>query len=349
MGKVLSNSERIIFCEQMGMILKAGMSATEGIMLMKEDAGQEAGSLRTLYEEIQTNLEETGIFYDALEETGAFPGYMIHMTRIGEQTGNLDEVMEGLAAYYEREENMVQDIKSAITYPLLMLGMMLVIFLVMIVQVLPVFSQVYAQLGGQLTGMAAVLLKAGEGIRQYYGWIFLVLFVIAGGFIWLLGSAKGKERFRHMTRRFFGTRHIMEQIQLARFASGMSMALRSGMDYDGAFQMVESLMAGDASMKQKMSACQKEMEDGETFSMAAVQAGIFTGLYGRMLYIAERTGDTDRALKKIALQADDEVTARIQNFISVLEPTLVAILSVLVGGILLSVMVPLMGILSNIG
>lgn len=349
MGKILSNSERIIFCEQMGMILKAGMSATEGIMLMKEDAGQEAGPLRKLYEEIQANLEETGVFYDALEETGAFPDYMIHMTRIGEQTGNLDEVMEGLAAYYEREENMVQDIKSAITYPLLMLGMMLVIFLVMMIQVLPVFAQVYAQLGGQLTGMAAVLLKAGEGIRQYYGWIVLVLFVLAGGCIWLLGTAKGKEQFRRMAGRFFGTRHIMDRMQLARFASGMSMALRSGMDYDGAFQMVDALLAGDASMKQKIRSCQEQMEDGETFSAATVQAGIFTGLYGRMLYIAERTGDTDRALTKIALQADDEVTAQIQNFISVLEPTLVAILSVLVGGILLSVMVPLMGILSNIG
>ena len=166
MGKVLSNSERILFCEQMGMILKSGISAAEGIMIMKEDAGQEESPLRELYEEIQRNLDETGIFYDALEETGAFPDYMIQMARIGEQTGNLDEVMEGLAAYYEREENMVQDIKSAVTYPLLMLGMMLVIFLVMIVKVLPVFAQVYEQLGGQMTGMAAVLLQAGIGIRR---------------------------------------------------------------------------------------------------------------------------------------------------------------------------------------
>lgn len=349
MGRVLSNSERIIFCEQMGMILKAGMSATEGIMLMKEDAGQEESPLRTLYEEIQKNLEETGIFYDALEETGAFPDYMIHMTRIGEQTGNLDEVMQGLAAYYEREENMVQDIKSAITYPLLMLGMMFVIFLVMIIEVLPVFAQVYAQLGGQLTGMAAVLLKAGEGIRQYYGWILLIFFALVGSGVWLFGTAKGKERFRKLAGHFFGTKHIMKRMQIARFASGMSMALRSGMDYEGAFQMIDSLLAGDASMKQKLQACQTLMEDGETFSTATVQSGIFTGLYGRMLYIAERTGDTDGALKKIAVQADDEVTAQIQNFISVLEPTLVAVLSVLVGGVLLSVMVPLMGILSNIG
>ena len=349
MGKVLSNNEKILFCEQMGMILKSGISTAEGIMIMKEDAGQQESPLRDLYEEIQKNLEETGIFYDALEETGAFPDYMIQMTRIGEQTGNLDEVMEGLAAYYEREENMVQDLKSAVTYPLLMLGMMLVIFLVMIVRVLPVFAQVYEQLGGQMTGMAAVLLQAGAGIRQYYGWGLLVLFLLAAGGIWLFGTEKGKERFRRIAGRFFGTRQIMTRMQTARFASGMSMALRSGMDYEEAFQMVDRLLASDKAVKQKLHACREGVKEGESFSSAVVRSGLLTGLYGRMLYIAERTGDTDEALRKIATQEDDEVTTRIQNFISVLEPTLVAVLSVLVGGVLLSVMVPLMGILSSIG
>ena len=349
MGKVLSNSERILFCEQMGMILKSGISAAEGIMIMKEDAGQEESPLRELYEEIQRNLDETGIFYDALEETGAFPDYMIQMARIGEQTGNLDEVMEGLAAYYEREENMVQDIKSAVTYPLLMLGMMLVIFLVMIVKVLPVFAQVYEQLGGQMTGMAAVLLQAGIGIRRYYGVILLIVFLLAAGCLWLFCTPQGKERFRKMAGGFFGTRKILSRMQTARFASGMSMALRSGMDYTGAFHMVDFLLQGDDKVRKKLEDCRERVEEGESFSAAAVQSGMLTGLYGRMLYIAERTGETDGALKKIALQADSEVTARIQNFISVLEPTMVAILSVLVGGILLSVMVPLMGILSSIG
>lgn len=318
-------------------------------MIMKEDAGREESPLRALYEEIQSHLEETGILYDALEETGAFPDYMIRMVRIGEQTGNLDAVMDGLAAYYTREENMVQDIKSAVTYPLLMLGMMLVIFLVMLVKVLPVFAQVYGQLGGQMTGVAAVLLHAGGWIRHYYGWIVLALLLLAGECVWLLGTAPGKARFRKMAGSFFGTRRIMECMGTARFASGMSMALRSGMDYGGAFGMVESLLADDASFSRRLASCREQVEEGETFSQAAVQTGLLTGLYGRMLYIAERTGGTDEALRQIAVQADDEVTARIQSFISVLEPTMVAVLSVLVGGILLSVMAPLMGILSGIG
>ena len=113
--------------------------------------------------------------------------------------------------------------------------------------------------------------------------------------------------------------------------------------------MVDALLEEDAVMKKKLENCRESVGEGEPFSTAAVQSGLLTGLYGRMLYIAERTGETDGALRKIAAQADEEVTMRIQNFISVLEPTLVAVLSVLVGGVLLSVMVPLMGILSSIG
>lgn len=349
MKRKLSNSELIVFCEQMGMILTAGLSQTEGVTIMREDAGEEETELRQMYEQILEELEETGIFYEALKETGAFPGYMLHMVQIGEQTGNLDEVMLNLASYYEREEAMIQDIKSAVTYPLLMLGMMLIILLVMIIKVLPVFSQVYAQLGSRLTGPAAVLLGIGQGIREHYVTATGIVLIIAVGIIWLLCTDNGKKNFRRIASRFFGTRHIINMMSRARFTAGMSMALRSGMDYEGAFLLVESLVENDSAMVQKVAECKKMILEGEPFSQSASEAGILTGLNARMLHIAERTGETDEALQKIAVQIDTDITTSIQNFVSVLEPTLVAVLSILVGGILLSVMVPLMGVLSAIG
>ena len=140
---MLSNSEVAVFCEQSGMILESGLSMLEGSSIMEED--------------MRMCLEETGIFHEALTKTGLFPSYVIQMTKIGEETGNLDVVMKGLAAYYEREENTMQDIKSAISYPLMILCMLLAIMLVMVVKVVPVFNQVYEQLGTQITGPGAVL------------------------------------------------------------------------------------------------------------------------------------------------------------------------------------------------
>ncbi|MDO5145573.1 MAG: type II secretion system F family protein [Eubacteriales bacterium] len=348
MRRILSNSEKIAFCEQMAMVLKSGISVTEGIMMMKEDVGDSSPTQKKLYEELYERMEETGMFYEALEESEAFPDYMVHMIRIGEQTGHMDEVMAGLAAYYEREEGMKQDIKNALSYPLLMLGMMGVIVLVMMVKVLPVFAQVYEQLGGQMSGMAAVLLRVGMGIRSHYGLVIAITLLIVGGIFWLAMAKKGRKLLQKTVLRFLFARKIAEKIGVARFASGMSMALGSGMNYEDAFHLVEALMKGSRSMADKMKRCKEKMEEGESLSRAASEAGILKGLDARILFVAERTGETDQALAQIASRADEEVSVRIQNIVSVLEPTLVAVLSVLVGAVLLSVMVPLMGVLSSI-
>lgn len=344
----LSGSELMIFCEQMALILKTGLSVTEGVMIMRDDA-EEAPDIRALYEELYAKVEETGFLCQALEEMSVFPDYMVQMVKIGEQTGNLDEVMASLAANYEREEQMMRDIKSAVTYPFVMLGMMLVILLVMLVKVLPVFNQVYEQLGSAITGPAAFLLKLGEGIRNHYGVVLFLIILAALALAGVFHTERGKEFFRRMIGRIFGAGRLSSLVGVSRFSAGISMALRSGLDYEGAFFLVSDLMVEDEKMKEKILECQKRMTEGESLAEAAVQVHIFNGMNARLLQIAERTGETSEALEKIARQTDEEITLQIQNMVSVLEPTLVAALSVLVGGMLLSVLIPLMSILSSIG
>ena len=317
--KMLSNSEVAVFCEQSGMILESGLSMLEGISIMEEDVEPHNTEYKKMYEDMRMCLEETGIFHEALTKTGLFPSYVIQMTKIGEETGNLDVVMKGLAAYYEREENTMQDIKSAISYPLMILCMLLAIMLVMVVKVVPVFNQVYEQLGTQITGPGAVLLKAGEALKQYWIIPTVLLCVFAVGVWWLLKTTKG------------------------------NVALQSGMDYGRSFDMAATLLENDEETKQKLMNCKEKMFEGESFSKVIRETEIYSPLQSRMIMIAERTGEADQALSKIAVQIDGEVTADIQNFVSVIEPTLVIVLSVLVGGMLLSVMMPLMGILSVIG
>ena len=96
---MLSNSEVAVFCEQSGMILESGLSMLEGISILEADVGTQNIEYKKMYEEMRSCLEETGIFNEALIKTGMFPDYVIHMTKIGEETGNLDVVMKGLAAY----------------------------------------------------------------------------------------------------------------------------------------------------------------------------------------------------------------------------------------------------------
>ena len=346
---MLSNSEIAVFCEQSGMILESGLSMLEGISLMEADVEPQNTEYKKIYADIRECLEETGVFHEALQNAGVFPNYVIQMAKIGDETGNLDVVMKGLAAYYEREENTMQDIKSAISYPLMILCMLLAIMLLMLVKVMPVFNQVYEQLGSQITGPAAILLKIGELLKQYWVIPAVCIIVLAVGVWWLLTTTKGNTVLRCLTGRFFSTKAVIRRLNSARISSALSMALQSGMDYGRAFDMAASLIDGDEETKKKLIDSKEKMMEGDSFSKVIKDTQIYSPLHARMIMIAERTGEADQALSKIAVQVDEEVTAEIQNFVSVIEPTLVIVLSVLVGALLLSVMMPLMGILSVIG
>lgn len=346
---MLSNSEIAVFCEQSGMILESGLSMLEGISIMEEDVEPQNTEYKKMYADIRECLEETGIFHEALRNAGVFPDYVVQMAKIGDETGNLDVVMKGLAAYYEREENTMQDIKSAISYPLMILCMLLVIMLVMLVKVMPVFNQVYEQLGSQITGPAAVLLKVGEALKQYWIIPAILICILAVGVWWLLKTTKGNAALRRLTGRFFSSKSVARRLTSARISSALSMALQSGMDYGRAFDMAASLLGEEDEMKKKLMDSKEKMFEGESFARVIKEAQIYSPLHARMIMIAERTGEADQALSKIAVQVDEEVTAEIQNFVSVIEPTMVIILSILVGALLLSVMMPLMGILSVIG
>lgn len=107
---------------------------------------------KELLSAVNDTLMQTGNLTQALEDTHAYPDYMISMVRIGEQTGRLDDVMDSLAVYYEKEDSLAESIKSAVTYPLIMIVMMLLVILLLIMKVMPVFNQVFIQLGSSMSG-----------------------------------------------------------------------------------------------------------------------------------------------------------------------------------------------------
>lgn len=157
--KPLSNNELSMFCGQMSMILHSGISSTEGLSLMAEDSPEQG---KELLESLISNMEETGIFHQSIRDTKVFPEYMCNMIQIGEESGRLDEVMSALSEHYEQQETISRSIKNAITYPFIMITMMLAVILVLIVKVMPVFNQVYEQLGTGLTWCFQKYFKPGN-------------------------------------------------------------------------------------------------------------------------------------------------------------------------------------------
>lgn len=345
--KALTASELSAFCSQIALILKAGVPVQEGIAIMSEDDGNVGGE--NILQTVRDACERGESFHNALAGAGVFPKYMLDMVNIGEQSGRLDEVMESLASYYERNEAISRSLKSAVTYPVLMIIMMLVVIAILIVKVLPIFSDVFAQLGTQMSGFSLSILEFGTLLNQYSVWIVGAFAVIIVLFAIFANTHKGRESFSGLFHKFFLTKRLASKMDAGHFASAMSMMLSSGLDVDQSLSMSHDLVE-DKAIRSKIERCQNEIsEKGVSFSDALSQARIFTGVYTRMVSVGFKTGSVDEVMRKIAEHYDQEVDDQISNMISILEPTLVAVLSLIVGMILLSVMLPLMGVMTSIG
>jgi len=336
--KTLSESEISAFCQQVGMVVKAGLPTYYGISILRDEATDDF--TREFLDKIYEPMEKGVTLGEALGNTHAFPEYMVDMIRLGETTGRLEEVLDSLSTYYEREADIKAGIRHAVTYPLIMTVMMLVVIVVIITQVVPVFSQIYEQLGSGLTGSALMLMNVSNFLNRYMlGFVIAVVTVALAGFAFFR-TPYGKILFQG--------RGLSMSIAASRFANCMYLALSSGLDTDRSLEMAEKLI-DNPYMLEKIEACKKHIKNGEPFIKSLLLAGIFSKVYSSMMTIGFKTGSMDDIMQKISVSYEEETDEKLRHFISILEPTLIVILSFFIGLILISFLLPLLGIMSSIG
>lgn len=338
---MLKNNELSYFCSQIALVMHSGISALEGLSMMKEDLADKKDE--QILENLIISIERQGFLYQALKDVGVFPEYMINMVRIGEETGTLDDVMDALSRHYDREESIRTSVSHAVTYPLIMSGMILAVIIVLLVRVMPIFSQVFAQLGTDMTGIAAGLVSIGEAVSRY-SLIFVVALVLV---IVLIVICVRTKTGRMMARIFKGVRETSMRICAERFADGMALTLKSGLAPDRSFELVSSLNE-DPDFAKKLDLCKAKMDEGEGLTEALHACGIFSGIYARMITIGNKAGAMDTVMERIADLYQDEIDTRINNMLAIIEPTLIIVLSIIVGVILMSVMFPLLGVMSSL-
>jgi len=144
------------------------------------------------------------------------------------------------------------------------------------------------------------------------------------------------------------TRRLSAKIASGRFASVASMMLSSGYDTDRMLELIPTVL-DDQNVIAKVRLCRGKISEGKNFAQAVTEVGIFTGVYSKMISVGYATGTLDSVMKKLALLYEEEIDRSLESFVSIIEPVLIAVLSVVIGAVLLSVMLPLMGIMSSIG
>ncbi len=346
MKQILTDNELSAFSSQLAMILHAGISALEGVSIMRDDMPEGEG--KEIISAVYDSLEQTGDLAESLRSSEVFPEYFIKMTEIGERSGTLDDVMDSLSVFYSRQDDLMRSIRDALTYPLILLGMLLAVLLVLMSQVMPVFGDVFDQLGIEMTGISSVVFQISN-VLQYISIVLLVCIVcLALTCFFALRSGKGKEKLSAAVLYLPIGRTVSELLACSRFSDTLSLALHSGLDMGESFELAAQ-MTDQKLFREKTKQAGILIEQGNDLADSLKEAGIFTGLNARMVSIGFRTGSAEEALKQISVKCQEEADSRIQSAVSSLEPTLTAVLSVLTGLILVSVMLPLLGVMANIG
>ena len=343
--KALSNAEITTLCGQLSLLINAGITPVESIQILLKDIDNAKG--KELLEAILSNTSDGLSFAEALDKTSTFPSYFIHMISLGEESGNLDVVLNNLSEYYEHEDNIASSVRSALRYPLIMLVMMSIVIAVLLTKVLPIFQQVFSQLGSELTGLARRFMTIGNLLNQFSVAVLIIIFILFILYFIMSNTKKGQDIFNHFLTYSPFTKKFYLNVAYGRFASGLAMALSSGLDTFHSLDLVSNLI-DNTIMKEKIEACRRSLQNDAGFPEALKEAGIFSNLYLQMISVGFRTGNIDEVMSKISTQYDENTEEKLHAFLTSLEPTLVIIFSFVVGLILLSVIMPLIGIMSSI-
>lgn len=344
--KKFSALELSLFCSQLSWILKAAVPLEEGIAAVCENT--ENSGRRKILKTMQAGIAAGGSLSRALNESGAFPDYLVSMVAIGEKAGKLDDVVLMLARHYEREDRLRGQIRNAVLYPLVLILMIAGVVAVLVVKVLPVFRQVFENLGADVPPASVAAMNVGAAVGRYAFFVILGIVLLALLCCALAKTRNGARLFRNLSEKIPFTRGIFEKIGAARFASVMSMLLASGYDASESLDLTAGVL-GSPAMTRKAEACRRAMSGGAAFPQALKAAGLFSGIYAGMITVGEKTGSLDSVMNQLASHYSEEAGVSLSNAVSLIEPVLVGLLSAVIGAVLLSVMLPLMGIMSSVG
>lgn len=327
---MLSDMQLAYFCQQLSMIVKAGLPFHYGISLLQDESTDD--HVNTILGSIVAPLEAGSTLSAALADTPSFPSYMIQMIRLGEQTGRLEDALDSLSAYYEREAMIRSGIRRAFFYPTMMTFLMIIVLAIVVSKIIPVFASVYTTLVGELEGATLFLMNISTFLNRHALLLTITLIVLAIIAFTFYQTALGKALFQG--------KGLSMSIATSRFANCMYLALSSGLDVDHSLKLSKQLV-DNPYMQEKIEKCEAHIQHGESFVTALTHSGIFSKIYSGLLVIGAKTGSMVPVMKKICDAYEENTDNQIHRLINILEPTLVIILSLFIGLILFSYILPL--------
>ena len=345
-NKKFTSDEVSVFCSQMAMMMNSGIPVYEGVYILYNE--MEDRKTKQVLKQMDDVMKEKGTLHKALETCNAFPEYMVHMVQIGEETGRLEDVLNSLSAYYERDSKVKASIKSAVAYPLVLFAMMTAIMIVLVVKILPLFESMFLELNADVAESTKNVMGFGLNLGKIIAIVTCSILLLVVLILLYYKTNSGERMIKSILAKSRLAGKTSELLATGKFISSMALMISSGMDLQGAID-AEAATGENRSVQKRIGKCAEDLRQGKRLDEVLRDNKLVVGLEGRMLSIANRTGALDTLFQKMSLQYNERITVSLNRTSTVIETVLVVMLSILVAAVLLSVMLPLVSMISAIG
>jgi type IV pilus assembly protein PilC len=329
----------VIFSRQLVTMIDAGIPVVQALGILAEQI--ENGNFKTIISTIRQDIEGGMSFCDALgKHPAVFSELYINMARAGEASGMLDEVLDRLATYLEKTAALTRKVQSSLVYPAVVISISIAITAFLLLKVVPTFKGIFDMLGGELPLPTRILIGASDLLRQSFLLIVVGLVVFSVAFKKYISTEKGRYNFDTQKLKMPVLGPLLLKVAVAKFSRTFSTLVKSGVSVLNALDIVAKT-AGNKVIEETVLNCRTSVRDGEPISRPLTKSGIFPPMVCRMIGIGEQTGQLEKMLTKIADFYDEQVDAAVAGLTSIIEPMVILFLGVVVGGIVVSLFLPI--------
>lgn len=345
----VKSDDLVMFTRQLSAMVGAGVPLLRALNSLSTHTDSLA--LKKVLESIIASVQDGSPLGDALAKyPNTFSDVYVNMVRAGEAAGILDEILKRLAMQQEKNATIRKKVKSAMTYPMVLISITVLAFFGLMLFVIPQIGKILTDLGGpdaKLPGLTLAMLAFSGFMTSYW---FIVLPGIVGGIILLLRyikTPKGKSQLHHLVLKVPGIKTIIIKVTIARFARTFSALMGAGVAVLEALD-VTAHAVGNVVYEEALMAAAEKVKNGDTLSSVIEKDPLFPAIVAQMLSVGEETGQTDTVLVKVADFYEEEVDVAIDGLSAIIEPVMIVIMGAMVGLIAASVMLPIAGLAQNV-
>ena len=341
-GRPVKPEHFVLFCRQFAVLIRSGIQIDQALEIMEDQTA--SGNLKAALADVTEKVRNGASFSRALgEHPKIFPELFVNTVMAGEAGGNLDEVLTRIADHYEKEHKTIQKVKSAMTYPVIVLLLAVAVVIFLLLRIVPTFTRMFEEQGAELP-LATRVIMAASGLAVNGWWMLLLGAAAAGlGLKLAFGTERGKLAFDRLKFRMpvFGI--VFRKAAIARMCRTLVSLYGSGVPVLQAMDMTARVV-GNRVLARALAESRAGLAEGKQMSEPLEASGLFPKLVISMLRIGEETGQIDQMLRKAAEFYENDVEQTVDRLKAVLEPFMLLIVAGIVGFIVIAVMSPMFAI-----